>query len=259
MAPHSLTPIKVTAPTSEGVPLFQLLREDLQAVFNADPASKSLAQVFFFSAGLHIVWAYRWQHWLWQHNLKILAHLSHRRTQRRYAADIHPAARIGRRFAIDHGVGVVIGETAIVGDDCMLYQGVTLGMTGKRFTSSGKRHPTVGSGVMIGAGAIILGDIELGDRCHVGAGCVVVKPVPERSTVVGMAAHLIGDKNARPADDANWGILLGSNPELKARLDALSREFGVNTQRADTQHVDTQHVDAHVVDAQRADTQLVDM
>ncbi len=237
MAPITPTPINASAPTAEGVPLRQLMREDLDAVFARDPSATSLSRVIMFSAGLRIVWAYRWQHWLWQHGHTFLARLSHRRTRRRYGSDIHPAARIGRRFAVDHGVGVVIGETAIVGDDCLIYQGVTLGMTGKSFAATGKRHPTVGAGVLIGAGAIVLGDITIGDCSNVGAGCVVVKPVPENSTVVGIAAHIIGDRRTCPADDANWGVLLRTSPELQARLDAVSREFGVEKQSTSQQTI----------------------
>ena len=115
----------------------------------------------------------------------------------------------------------------MVGDDCLIYQGVTLGMTGKSFSREGKRHPTLGQGVLAGAGAIVLGDITVGDHVNIGAGAVVVKPVPADSTVVGIAAHVIGDRVNCPADDSNWGRYLQTPPDLERRLDEVGREFGV--------------------------------
>lgn len=216
-----------TPPTAEGVPLRTLMREDLQAVFERDPSATSLKRVLLYSAGLRIVWSYRWQHFLWTHGHKDLARHGQKRTRNKYGSDIHPAAHIGRRFVVDHGVGVVIGETAVVGDDCLIYQGVTLGMTGKSFSREGKRHPTVGKGVLLGAGAIVLGDITVGDDANVGAGSVVVKPVPAGSTVVGVAAHVIGDHTSCPADDSNWGSMLQTPPDLQRKLDEVGRAFGV--------------------------------
>lgn len=141
-------------------PLLAQMREDAQAALARDPAAESLSDIVLFSTGTHIVWSYRTNHWLWQHGMHKLALLMAKRTHRRLSADIHPAATIGRHFTIDHGVGVVIGGTAVIGDDCLLYQGVTLGMTGKH---GGKRHPTLGSGVMVGANATVLGNIRVGD------------------------------------------------------------------------------------------------
>ena len=159
-----------TPPTAEGVSLWTLMHEDLQAIFERDPSATSLRRVLLYSAGLRIVWGYRWQHWLWMHNHRFWSRQLHKRMRKRYACDIHPAAQIGRRFVVDHGVGVVIGQTAIVGDDCLIYQGATLGMTGKSFSREGKRHPTLGNHVLVGANAIVLGNITVGDHVNIGAG-----------------------------------------------------------------------------------------
>ena len=135
------------------------LREDIASVIERDPSVHSAADVIFWHTGMHAVWAYRRAHWLWEHGAHTLASLVSRHTRKRYGVEIHPAAQIGRRFMIDHGMGVVVGETSIIGDDCLIYQGVTLGMTGKH---GGKRHPTLGNNVMVGAGTIVLGDIYVG-------------------------------------------------------------------------------------------------
>ena len=172
--------------------LIQTMVEDAQAAFARDPGAESMRDIVLFSTGTHIVWAHRRHHWLWEHGHKMLALWLAKRMRVRLGADIHPAARIGRRFSIDHGVGVVIGGTAIIGDDCMVYQGVTLGMTGKKM--GGKRHPTLGDNVFVGAGATILGDIHVGDNTRVGAGAVVVKDVPSDVTVVGVPAQIVADR-----------------------------------------------------------------
>ena len=164
------------------------IREDVQAVMERDPSATSAAQVVLFSTGLHAIWAYRRQHWLWVHGRQMLATWLSKRSRRRYGVEIHPAATIGRRLVIDHGMGIVIGGTAVIGDDCLLYQGVTLGMTGKH---GGKRHPTLGDRVMVGANAVVLGDILLGDDVKVGAGAVVVHDVPSNVTVAGVPAAIV--------------------------------------------------------------------
>lgn len=166
--------------------LFAQMREDIQAVLDRDPSVDAAWQVVLFSCGLHAIWAHRRHHWLWNHGFRTLALLLSKRMRRRRGMEIHPAATIGKRLVIDHGMGLVIGATAVIGDDCLLYQGVTLGMTGKH---GGKRHPNLGNGVMIGANATILGNITVGDGAKVGAGAVVVKDVPAYTTVVGVPAH----------------------------------------------------------------------
>lgn len=175
----------------KGPSLLAQMREDARAALARDPAAESLSDIVIFSTGTHIVWSYRANHWLWQHGMHKLALLLAKRTRRRLSADIHPAATIGRRLTIDHGVGVVIGDTAVIGDDCLLYQGVTLGMTGKH---GGKRHPTLGSGVMVGANATVLGNIRVGDGVRVGAGAVVLEDVPNDVTVAGVPARIVRDR-----------------------------------------------------------------
>lgn len=178
--------------------LRELIREDAQAAFERDPSADSVSDIVRFSVGFKIVRAYRRQHWLYEHGHRALALWLAMRTRVRYGADIHPAAQIGRRFTIDHGIGVVIGGTAIIGDDCLIYQNATLGMTGKH---GGKRHPTLGSGVMVGAGSILLGAITVGDGVRVGAGSVVVDDVPANTTVVGNPARVVRTRECPLFDD----------------------------------------------------------
>ena len=168
--------------------LLSLIREDVANVVEHDPAAKSRLEVFLCYSGLHAVWFHRMNHWLWNHRLFLLARMLSQAARFLTGIEIHPGAKIGRRLFIDHGLGVVIGETAIVGDDVTMYQGVTLGGTGKEH---GKRHPTIGDKVVIGAGAKILGNIAIGENCRIGAGSVVLRNVPEHSTVVGVPGHII--------------------------------------------------------------------
>jgi len=153
-----------------------------------DPAAKSRLEVFLCYSGLHAVWFYRINHWLWNQHFFLLGRLLSQFARFLTGVEIHPGAQIGRRLFIDHAIGVVIGETAIVGDDVTLYQGVTLGGTGKEH---GKRHPTIEDNVVVGGGAKILGNITVGRNCRIGAGSVVLRNVPEDSTVVGVPGHII--------------------------------------------------------------------
>ena len=168
--------------------LFSLIREDVTTVLERDPAARSRLEVFLCYSGLHAVWFYRINHWLWNHRLFLLGRFLSQVARWLTGIEIHPGAKIGRRLFIDHGLGVVIGETAIVGDDVTLYQGVTLGGTGKEH---GKRHPTIEDSVVVGSGAKILGNITVGRNCRIGAGSVVLRNVPEDSTVVGVPGHII--------------------------------------------------------------------
>jgi serine O-acetyltransferase len=168
--------------------LLALIREDVATVLERDPAAKSRLEVFLCYSGLHAVWFHRINHWLWNHRFFLLGRWLSQVARFLTGIEIHPGARIGRRLFIDHGLGVVIGETAIVGDDVTLYQGVTLGGTGKEH---GKRHPTVEDSVVIGGGAKILGNIVVGRNCRIGAGSVVLRNVPDNSTVVGVPGHII--------------------------------------------------------------------
>jgi serine O-acetyltransferase len=168
--------------------LLSLIREDVATVLERDPAAKSQLEVYLCYSGLHALWFYRVNHWLWNHNFLLLGRWLSQVARLFTGIEIHPGARIGRRLFIDHGMGVVIGETAIVGDDVTLYQGVTLGGTGKEH---GKRHPTVLDSVVIGGGAKVLGNITIGRNCRIGAGSVVLRNVPDDSTVVGVPGHII--------------------------------------------------------------------
>ena len=165
-----------------------LIREDISNVMEHDPAARSRVEVFLCYSGLHAVWFYRLHHWLWNHGSALLGRCCSQLARWLTGIEIHPGARIGRRLFIDHGMGVVIGETAVVGDDVTLYQGVTLGGTGKEH---GKRHPTLEDSVVVGGGAKILGNITIGKNCRIGAGSVVVRNVPDNSTVVGVPGHII--------------------------------------------------------------------
>jgi serine O-acetyltransferase len=167
---------------------FQSMHEDLAAVLDRDPAARTRLEVVLCYSGLHALWTHRITHWLWKHHLRLLARWLSQVARLATGIEIHPAAQIGRRLFIDHGMGVVIGETSIVGDDVTLFQGVTLGGTGKE---KGKRHPTIGNGVVIGAGAKVLGNIRIGDNCRVGAGSVILRDVAHDSTVVGVPGHVV--------------------------------------------------------------------
>jgi serine O-acetyltransferase len=168
--------------------LFSLIREDVATVTERDPAAKSRLEIFLCYSGLHAIWFYRVNHWLWNHRIFLGARWLSQVARLLTGIEIHPGAKIGRRFFIDHGMGVVIGETSIVGDDVTLYQGVTLGGTGKEH---GKRHPTIEDSVVIGGGAKILGNIIVGKNSRIGAGSVVLRNVPDSSTVVGVPGHII--------------------------------------------------------------------
>ena len=161
------------------------VREDITTARRKDPAAHSRLEVLLSYSGLHAVWAHRVSHWLWQHQWKLAARLNSQISRFLTGVEIHPGARIGRRFFIDHGMGVVIGETAIIGDDVMIYHGVTLGGKSR---GKVKRHPTLENGVLVGAGAQVLGDITIGARSVVGANAVVVHDVPADSTAVGIPA-----------------------------------------------------------------------
>jgi serine O-acetyltransferase len=168
--------------------MFQRLREDIDCVFERDPAARTRFEVLTTYPGLHAVLMHRKAHALWNFGFKWLARLLSNIARLFTGIEIHPGAQIGRRFFIDHGMGVVIGETAVVGDDCTLYHGVTLGGTS---WEKGKRHPTLGRDVVVGAGAKVLGPIEIGDGVRIGSNSVVVKSVSPGATVVGVPGHVV--------------------------------------------------------------------
>jgi len=168
--------------------LFKRLKEDIETVFREDPAARSFVEILFCYSGLQAIWLHRVSRWFWNKGLKTWARLLSHAGRFLTGVEIHPGAKIGRRFFIDHGMGVVIGETAEIGSDVLLYQGVVLGGVSQKKT---KRHPTVGNKVVIGAGAILLGPIEIGDGARVGAGSVVINDVPKNATVVGVPGRTI--------------------------------------------------------------------
>ncbi|HUP92869.1 MAG TPA: serine O-acetyltransferase [Solimonas sp.] len=170
--------------------MFARIREDIASVFERDPAARTTWEVLTCYPGLHAVWGQRLSHWLWTHGLKWLARLNSQLARWLTGIEIHPGAQLGRRLFIDHGMGVVIGETAEVGDDVTLYQGVTLGGTS---WSKGKRHPTLGNNVVVGAGAKVLGPFKVGDGARIGSNAVVVREVPPGATAIGIPARVIQD------------------------------------------------------------------
>lgn len=168
--------------------MFKDLRETIAAYQARDPAARSGLEIFLLYPGIKAVSSHRRAHWCYQHNLKFLARAISQHSRRRTGIEIHPGATIGRRLVIDHGMGIVIGETAEIGDDCLIYHGVTLGGTGK---DVGKRHPTIGNNVLIGTGAKVLGPIKVGDNSRIAANSVVLKEIPEDSTAVGIPARVV--------------------------------------------------------------------
>ena len=177
--------------------MFDIIKQDLRAVFDRDPAATSKLEVVLTYAGFHALLAYRISHWLKLHDVPILPRVISQLARWVTGVEIHPAAQIGTGFFIDHGMGVVIGETAEIGDYVTLFQGVTLGGTGKE---RGKRHPTLGNHVVVGAGAKILGGITIGDNVKIGANSVVLKNVPANSTVIGVPARVIKTQGERLPD-----------------------------------------------------------
>lgn len=201
------------------------IREDIRSVFARDPAARSSWEVLTCYPGLHAVWAHRVNHALWQNGFKWLGRAGAHVTRWLTGIEIHPAAHIGRRVFIDHGMGVVIGETAEVGDDCTLYHGVTLGGT---TWNKGKRHPTLGRGVVVGAGAKVLGPFTVGDGARIGSNSVVTRAVPAGATVVGIPARVTEDAaaeggRARPSAFDAYGIS-GDMPDPVAHAIAVLLE-----------------------------------
>ena len=190
--------------------MFSLLKEDIQVVFDRDPAARSTLETLLCCPGLHAILMHRLNHWLWGKKMYLLARLGSHITRFLTGIEIHPGATIGRRFFIDHGMGIVIGETAEIGDDCSLYHGVTLGVT---TWNKGKRHPTLKNGVIIGAGAKVLGPITLGSGCRVGSNAVVVKEVPDNATVVGIPGQIV----TRSKDNGE---------SREAQREAMARKIG---------------------------------
>jgi len=182
--------------------MFSRLKEDIAAFRDRDPAARSAIEIFFLYPGFKAIRRHRRANWFYRHNMKFIARYISQRTVRKTGIEIHPAAKLGRRLVIDHGTGVVIGETAEICDDVLIYQGVTLGGTGK---DTGKRHPTIGNGVMISSGAKVLGPFKVGDNARIASGAVVLEEVPADSTVVGVPARVVrrGGIKVKPMDQVH--------------------------------------------------------
>lgn len=205
--------------------MFNTLKEDIKCFRERDPASRSAFEIFFLYPGLKAIRMHRRANWFYKRNLFFIARAISQRAVRKTGIEIHPAAKIGRRFFIDHGNGVVIGETAEIGDDVTVYQGVTLGGTGK---DTGKRHPTIGNNVMIGAGAKILGPFKIGDNCNIAAGAVVLEEIPPNCTATGVPARVVKRNGLRVdyldqvhiPDPVSQDLCL-----LKLRIEQLEKEL----------------------------------
>ncbi len=214
--------------------MFRILREDIQTVFAKDPAARSVLEVICFYPGLHALWLHRLAHFLWRRKLRFLARFVSHINRFLTSIEIHPGAKVGRRFFIDHGVGVVIGETAEVGDDVLMYQGVVLGGT---TLEKKKRHPTIGNNVVVGTGAVVLGAITIGDGARIGSSSVVVNSVPPGATVVGIPGRIVEDRH-KPLVDLEHGrlpdpvaeairLVLGEHEKLAERLGRLEGLSGL--------------------------------
>ena len=177
--------------------MFDQLKQELDSIMDRDPAARSRLEVYFLYSGFKAVRSYRKSHWFYEHGHKFIARYISQRARHKTGIEIHPGAKIGKGLFIDHGMGVVIGETSEIGDNCTLYQGVTLGGTGK---DHGKRHPTLGNNVLVGAGAKILGPFRVGDNARVAAGAVVLSEVPANATAVGVPARIVRLNGVRPTN-----------------------------------------------------------
>ncbi len=214
--------------------MFKTLKEDIHTVFAKDPAARNMIEVLTCYPGLHALWAHRVANFMWRHKLRLLARFISHINRFFTGIEIHPGARIGRRFFIDHGAGVVIGETSDIGDDVLLYQGVVLGGT---TLEKKKRHPTLGNNVEMGSGAIALGPITIGDGARIGSGSVIIKSVPPGVTVVGIPGRVV-TKREKPAMDLEHGklpdpvaeairLVLKDQHNLEERLKRLEESMGI--------------------------------
>jgi len=205
--------------------MFSRMREDIDVVFDQDPAARSAFEVMLTYAGLHAIWSHRVAHWCWKKRLWFLARLISQLSRFFTGIEIHPGAIIGRRFFIDHGMGVVIGETCEIGDNVTLFQGVTLGGTGKE---KGKRHPTIEDNVMISAGARVLGSIKIGRNSKVGGGSVVLNDVPPNSTVVGIPGRIVKQDGVRIRNGCDHRFpdpIADRFREMESEIDQLKAEI----------------------------------
>ncbi len=210
------------------------LLEDIRAYQRNDPAARSAMEILLLYNGLHATIDYRIAHWLLRHHCRFLARAVSQWSKLWTGIEIHPGAQIGKRLVIDHGTGIVIGETAEIGDDCLLYQGVTLGGTGK---DVGKRHPTLGNNVMVGAGAKVLGPIHVGNNARIAANAVVLREVPDNATVVGVPGHVVrlcGEKLDHIHTPDPVMLELEMLKQRLSRLEARLEDAQSDTERSDT-------------------------
>lgn len=213
--------------------MFRKMRSDIEAVFENDPAARSVFEIVFTYAGVHAVWSHRVAHWFYKKGWFSLARLISQISRFCTGIEIHPGAKIGSRLFIDHGMGVVIGETCEIGDNVVLYQGVTLGGTGKE---KGKRHPTIGNNVVIGSGAKVLGSFKIGDNSYVGANSVVLQEVPPHSTVVGIPGKLVranGVKLGKLDHRVDADPTVDLCRQLQTEIDRLKEEIRMLKEKGD--------------------------
>lgn len=210
--------------------MFRNLKENIQTVFTRDPAARNVLEIIFCYPGVHAIWFHRLAHFLWRRKFRFLARFLSQVSRFLTGVDIHPGAKIGRRFFIDHGAGVVIGETVEIGDDVLMYQGAILGGTTMK---KEKRHPTVGNNVVIGASSVVLGPITIGDNVKIGSGSVVLKSIPSEATVVGVPGRIVEEQQEHlldlehgklpdPVADA-IRFVLKEQEELRGRLRKLEK------------------------------------
>ncbi|AXI01373.1 serine O-acetyltransferase [Sporosarcina sp. PTS2304] len=210
--------------------MFKRMKEDIRCIFDQDPAARSTIEVVLTYSGLHAIWLHRVAHAFYKRNLRFLARVVSQVSRFFTGIEIHPGAVIGRRLFIDHGMGVVIGETCEIGDDVTLYQGVTLGGTGKE---GGKRHPTLHNNVLVASGAKVLGSITIGENSKVGAGSVILKEVPPNSTVVGIPGKIVISNGVRVSDKLTPTLQDPISDEIK-RLEQQIRELQLRTEQLET-------------------------
>lgn len=221
--------------------MFERIKEDIDAAFQNDPAARSKLEVVLCYPGVHALWLHRISHFLWKKGLFLLARLISHANRFLTGIEIHPAAEIGRGVFIDHGMGVVIGETAVVGDGCLIYKGVVLGGT---TTEKTKRHPTLGKKIIVGSNACILGNITIGDYVRIGSGSVVVKDVPPHATVVGVPGRIIEQKKKEHDVMLDHGqlpdpiaealkVVLKENRKLKQRMKKLEDNLNLSSEEDD--------------------------
>jgi serine O-acetyltransferase len=211
----------------EGTDLFRQLKEDIRLVKERDPAARSSFEILLTYSGLHAIHHYRCSHWFYQHKMYTVARMISQISRFFTGIEIHPGATIGKGFFIDHGMGVVIGETAVIGDNCLIYQGVTLGGTGK---DKGKRHPTLGNNVMVGSGAKVLGPFRVGDNVKIAANAVVLEAIPDNCTAVGVPARIVR-RDGKKVSDCDQDLDQVHMPDpvsmemcrIMARLDRLEK------------------------------------